>query len=97
MGSLGAGPIDKNQGTLTRDGDTADSMMPTCTWHQTDTSALQLTATNMFSLSVTEVESGFAALCTPPLPPDPCTSTFTYTMAIHAPALMPDALTGKCP
>jgi hypothetical protein len=97
MGSLGAGPIDKNQGTLTRDGDTADEMMPTCTWHQTDTSLLQLTATNTFTVSVTETESNFALACVPPPPSDPCTSTFSYTMVIHSPALMPDAVTGKCP
>jgi hypothetical protein len=97
MGSLGAGVIDKNRATLIRENNTADSMMPTCTWHQMDTSAFQLTATNTFTISVSETESGFALACVPAPPSDPCTTTFSFTMAIHAPALMPDAVTGTCP
>src|SRR3954469_6760863 len=79
-GSLGAGPVAKNMGTLTRDGTTSDSAMPTCTWHQTDTSNLTLTATNQFTLSVTEVENMFAAACGAANTPTggTCTSSWTW-------------------
>jgi hypothetical protein len=96
MGSLGTGLISHNQGTLMRENDPIDSMMPLCMWHQTDDTVIQLTATNAFTASVTETESAFAAACAQPASADPCTSTFTFTLAIHAPALMPDA-TGACP
>jgi hypothetical protein len=98
MGSLGTGPIDKNKGTLTRPNVTvAADLMPTCTWTQSDTTAFELVATNKFTAGVTETQSGFAAACNPAPPADPCTSTFTLTMAIHAPGVMADAVTGKCP
>jgi len=96
MGSLGTGLIDANQGTLLRENDPVDSTMPLCTWHQTDQSVIQVTATNAFTATVTETESAFTAACGQPAASDPCTSTFTFTLAIHAPALMPDA-TGACP
>ena len=38
--------------------------MPTCTWHQTDTSQVTMTATNEFDISMTEVENMFATACT---------------------------------
>lgn len=97
MGALGTGIIDQNVGTLLRENNPADPTMPTCTWHQTDTTALTVTAENMFTANVTETESAFAAVCNPPPLSDPCTSTFTLKLAIHAPALMPDAVTGLCP
>jgi len=97
MGSLGTGLVSQNKGTLMRANSPFDPMMPTCTWTQTDTTMLELIAQNTFTASVTETQSTFAAACNPPPPSDPCTSTFTFTMAIHAPALMPDAATGLCP
>ena len=51
MGAEGAGPIAHNTGTLTRDGNTSDSSMPTCTWHQADTAQVTLTATKARSRS----------------------------------------------
>jgi len=77
-GAEGAGPIANNKGTLTRDGDTSDSSMPLCTWHQTDTSQVTLTATNEFTITVTEAETNFAAACVPAMAD--CTSTWTWTM-----------------
>ena len=78
MGSQGAGRIMNNTGTLTRDGDTSDSAMPLCTWHQTNTSQVTVTGTNAFTISVTEVESDFSTACLPPN--TDCTSTWTWTM-----------------
>jgi hypothetical protein len=78
MGAEGAGPIAHNTGTLTRDGDTSDSAMPTCTWHQTDTSQVTLTGTNAFTITVTEMQSNFAVACVPA--GVNCTSTWTWTM-----------------
>ena len=78
MGSLGAGQIAHNMGTLTRAGDTSDSAMPTCTWHQTDTSTVTLTGTNEFTISVVEMQSDFATACIPA--GVNCTSTWTWTM-----------------
>ncbi|HVZ73983.1 MAG TPA: hypothetical protein VHJ20_16500 [Polyangia bacterium] len=79
-GSLGDGVVTNNMGTLLREGDTSDSQMTTCTWHQKDTSVVTLTATNQFDISVTEVESNFAAACTAPPTGGMCTSTWTWTM-----------------
>jgi len=80
-GSLGAGPIAFNMGTLMRDGNTSDSSMPQCTWHQTDTSDVTVTATNEFDISVTEVENTFSAACGATAPAGgSCTSTWTWHM-----------------
>jgi hypothetical protein len=78
MGAEGAGPIAHNMGTLTRDGDTSDSSMPLCTWHQTDTAQVTVTGTNAFTITVTEMETNFAAACVPAMAN--CTSTWTWTM-----------------
>jgi hypothetical protein len=78
MGAEGAGPIAHNTGTLTRSGDTSDSAMPLCTWHQTDTAQVTLTGTNAFTITVTEMETNFAAACVPATAD--CTSTWTWTM-----------------
>jgi hypothetical protein len=80
-GSLGAGAIASNAGTLVRDGDTTFSGT-TCTLHQTDTSQLQMTADNAFTVSVTEVESNFGTTCAAADVPatGTCTSTWTWTM-----------------
>jgi hypothetical protein len=80
-GSLGGGPIAFNMGTLMRDGDTSDSAMPLCTWHQTDTSNVTVTATNEFDIAVTEVENTFSTACATSAPAGgTCTSTWTWHM-----------------
>ena len=79
-GAEGAGAISANMGTLTRDGDTSDSTMPTCTWHQTDTAQVVMTGTNAFTITVTEMESNFAVACVPAPATPSCTSTWTWTM-----------------
>jgi hypothetical protein len=79
-GSLGAGQIAFNMGTLMRTGTTTDSQMMTCNWHQTDTSMVTLTATNEFDISVTEVENMFATACSGPPTGGTCTSTWTWHM-----------------
>jgi hypothetical protein len=87
-GSLGGGVIANNAATLVRDGDTSDGTG--CTWHQSDSTNFQMTADNQFTVSVTEVESGFAAACGAPA--NTCTSTWTWTMARAADkTLMPPA------
>lgn len=80
FGGLGQGAVSNNMGTLLRDGMTADTMMPTCTWQQTDTSQMVVTANNTFMVSVSETESGFAAACSAPPAGGTCTSTWTWTM-----------------
>jgi hypothetical protein len=79
MGAEGAGPISHNTGTLTRSGDTSDSAMPLCTWHQTDTAQVTLTGNNAFTITVTEMETNFATACVPAMAD--CTSTWTWTMS----------------
>jgi hypothetical protein len=79
-GSLGAGQVAFNMGTLTRSNDPTDPAMATCMWHQTDTSQITVTVTNEFDLSVTEVESMFKAACTSPPAGGTCTSTWTWHM-----------------
>jgi len=80
-GSLGGGQIAFNMGTLMRDGDTSDSAMPLCTWHQTDTSNVTVTATNEFDIAVTEVENTFSTACATSAPTGgTCTSTWTWHM-----------------
>jgi len=93
-GSVGQGPVANNMGTLSRVGPSSSSA--TCMWQQTDTSALTMTADNAFTISVSEMESAFSATCLPAPPSDPCTSTWTWTMKIHVPAKMPNAITGDC-
>ncbi len=78
MGAEGAGVITNNQGTLTRDGNTSDSSMPLCTWHQTDTGQLTMTGTNAFTVTITEAETNFATACVPAMAN--CTSTWTWTL-----------------
>jgi hypothetical protein len=83
-GSLGKGQVTFNMGTLNRDGDTSDPNMATCTWHQKDTSMVTLTADNELTVSITEIESMFAAApaCTAATIPTggTCTSTWTWKM-----------------
>jgi hypothetical protein len=79
-GALGQGTISNNMGALMRAGPTSDKKMTTCTWQQTDTSQLVLTANNTFDVTVTEVESNFAAGCSAPPNGGTCTSTWTWTM-----------------
>ena len=79
MGAEGAGPIAHNMGTLTRSGNTSDSAMPLCTWHQMDTAQVTLTGTNAFTMTVTEADTSFATACVPAMAD--CTSTWTWTMS----------------
>jgi len=81
-GHEGGGPIAFNMGTLTRDNTATDPMMATCTWHQTDTSDVTITATNEFDISVTEVENMFATACSFKPAGGTCTSTWTWHMKI---------------
>jgi hypothetical protein len=87
-GSLGRGVIDKNKATLLRDNTTSLPVPDqTCMWHQKDTTAFELTATNTFNVSVTETQDSFAAACagTSKTVHTPCTSTWTWTMKILSP------------
>jgi hypothetical protein len=83
-GSLGGGSIASNTGTLTRDNMPAADTMPTCTWHQTDTTMITLTAENTFTAAVVEKEEMFAPACSADnVPPGGmCTSSWTWTMKI---------------
>jgi hypothetical protein len=83
-GALGTGQIAFNTGTLSRVGDTSLDGMPTCTWHQTDTSAITVTAQNEFDLAGTEVQNTFATACGTANTPagGMCTSTWTWHMRI---------------
>ena len=90
-GSLGRGVIDQNTGTLLRDGMPVDTDVATCTWHETVQSQFQLTATNKFSIAVTETRANFDPSCATvkPLPAGgTCTSTFTFNMAIEDPQVL---------
>jgi len=84
MGSLGQGTISNNMGTLLRDGTTSFDTMNVCTFHQSDTTQVTLTATNAFTVAVTEVQDMFAPACSASNVPTggTCTSTWTWTMAI---------------
>ncbi len=80
-GSLGGGAIANNVGTLVRVADqTIDGT--TCTFHANVNSQLQMTADNQFTISVTEVQSTFGAMCAATDVPTggTCTSTWTWTM-----------------
>jgi hypothetical protein len=79
-GSLGAGTIAFNMGTLTRAGNPTDPQMTTCSWHQTDNAQVTLTATNEFNISATEVQNMFATACSPIPSGGTCTSTWTWHM-----------------
>jgi len=93
-GSLGIGLVSQNTGTLQRDNmPTLPAPDQACTWRQMDTSVLQLTAENKFTLSVTETQSAFAGAttCAAAQMPVPaagsCTSTWTWTLAIENPTV----------
>ena len=80
-GSLGAGTVASNVGTLNREGDPKQPDNLACTWHATDVSQIVLTANNQFTLSVTETQSMFAAVCADIPAGGTCTSTWTWTLA----------------
>ena len=69
------GPIGLT-GTLMRENDVTDG---TCTWHQKDVSQFTLTGGDIFTLDVTENQSAFTAMCTPPN--TPCMTTYKATFA----------------
>lgn len=82
-GSLGVGPISYNQGTLVRNRAlNTDPITPGCTWSQADTTALTMTDTNKFTVSVVEKEDSITAVCG--LSFSACTSSWTWTMEIDA-------------
>lgn len=85
-GSLGAGTIMCNVGTLTRANDPALDTMTSCTHHQTDTSMVTVTATNEFDIAVTEDQTMFATACSATNTPagGMCTSTWTWHMKKNA-------------
>jgi len=91
-GSLGIGAISANKATLLRDNSPTDRDTPTCSWHQTDTSMLQLTAENTFTISVVENQGTFSAGCTTAgITPvgGACSSTWTWTMTIDGSVSVP--------
>jgi hypothetical protein len=96
-GSLGGGVIANNVGTLVRDGDT--SFDATCTLHQTDTTQLTMIANNMFTVTVTEVQSNFGTGCAAADVPvgGTCTSTWTWTMTRSTDATEEPPLCGADP
>jgi hypothetical protein len=80
-GGLGVGQVICNMGTLTRETSPTLAAMPACSWHQTDTSVLHMTATNEFDLSVTEAENMFRGCSAANTPTGgQCTSTWTWHM-----------------
>jgi len=83
-GSLGSGAISNNEGTLSRDGNSTDPGPPVCSWHQTDTTHLTMTAQNTFTVSVSETQGTFASTCSPIPAGGSCASSWTWTMAINA-------------
>jgi hypothetical protein len=97
-GSLGGGVIANNQGQLVRDGYPTLSGT-TCAFHQTDTSLMQLTANNVFSVTVTETESSFGTTCAAADVPvgGTCTSTWTWTMSKSPVATLVPPLCGSTP
>jgi hypothetical protein len=80
MGALGSGTILCNQATLSRDGMPTDPAMQSCSWHQTDSGMLMMTADYEFDISITEHEDQFAAACAGPPAGGTCTSTWTWHM-----------------
>ena len=96
-GSLGSGLVDNNKGVLTHSGTVTKAGSATCSWHEDVVTMYELIGQNMLTAAVTQTQSTFTPSCAPPPASDPCTTTFTMTMQIHTPGLMPDALTGNCP
>jgi hypothetical protein len=81
-GSLGTGTIGSNMGTLMSDKMPTDPMMATCSWHEVDSTVVTVTAENQFTVSVNEVESEFASVCSDIPTGGTCTSTWTWMMMI---------------
>jgi hypothetical protein len=82
MGSLGEGMVTCNMGTLLRENTPMLDTMPSCTWHQADTSNVTVTATNEFDIAVTEAQNQFDTACSAANVPTGgmCTSTWTWHM-----------------
>ena len=98
-GSIGRGALTGTTANLLRDGTPMDKDVVACTWHQTDMTALTVTADYQFTTTTTEVEETFAAACPASYVPagGTCTSTWTWTFKAHSPATVPDPVTGLCP
>jgi hypothetical protein len=79
MGALGRGPVRCNVGTLTRESNPSLASLPQCTWVQTDTSLIHLTATNELDLTATETQNAFTGCPAADVPAGgACTSTWTW-------------------
>jgi hypothetical protein len=79
-GSIGAGQVTFNKGTLTRNSTATNPDMVSCTWNQMDTADLTMIADDTFTVAVTEVESMFLPACSGIPTGGMCTSTWTWTM-----------------
>jgi hypothetical protein len=80
-GALGTGKVLCNAGMLSRLGSPTLFTMPSCSWQETDTATLRMTATNELDLSVISVEMGFTACSAANTPVGgECTSTWTWHM-----------------
>jgi hypothetical protein len=76
----------------------ASGAWTSCNWRQRDTTVFTLTADNTFTAAITETQDQFANACGMVGKPTSgvCTSSWTWMMKIHVPALTPDVLTGRC-
>ncbi|HVU49595.1 MAG TPA: hypothetical protein VHL80_02850 [Polyangia bacterium] len=81
MGSLGTGAIMCNMATLARDNSPTLESDPNCSWHQSDSSMVTMTADNEFDIAVSEAQSQFAGCKAADTPAGGmCTSTWTWHM-----------------
>ena len=76
---LGSGPVRCNGGMLSHEATPVVETLPPCSWHQVDTSTVQLTSNNELDISVTEVEDTFHGCSVATTPPGGrCVSTWTW-------------------
>lgn len=91
-GTLGRGDVRCNVGTLTSATSPTLDGVPGCSWHQTTSSVLHMTALNEFDLGVTEEKATFSATCPgATIPPGAhCTSTWTWHLKMSSTKSLPD-------
>jgi hypothetical protein len=76
---LGSGAVRCNVGTLSHDVTPVVDTLPPCSWHQVDTSTIQLTSNNELDIAVTEVEDMFEGCSAATTPAGGrCVSTWTW-------------------
>jgi len=76
---LGSGPVRCNVGRLSHEATPVVDTLPPCSWHQLDTSTVQLTANNELDITVTEVEDMFQGCSAATTPTGSrCVSTWTW-------------------